>query len=250
MNLRYITCSGIREFTSYEKIIALLNLSKKVEIGIPANSYIMGNKQPGNEWLFDLLDISSEMENPLNISIHMDNDWAQLFCEKGIIPFDIVEWFFANSKQTDKPVVKRWKFDSGNNPKKFNTEKIVKIINKNPELEFIFSYYDSLKPKFSRLNDMGAKFSLIYNPYQNKPNQRWLPPVFDNHDQGYMGGLCSENVSFNMDKIFALVPKDSNIWVEAFRNLQKQNSSYEFDFDKAKAFVYNTLKWLEDKRIK
>jgi len=242
MSLSRITCSGIREFAPFDKIINILNLSEKVEFSVISNSITMKSKTDGNEWLFELLDLSSKMSQSLNIKIHLTDDWGQLFGSKGIIPADILDWFFNINMNNGKPVVKNWQIDLDKDPNLFNLDKVSRIISNNPELEFSFLYHPALHRKFSRLKDMNIKFSLLYGTeyaYNNK--SRWSRPVFDTTPQGYLGGINGNNVDFNLDKINALVPQDLDFWIEANKTLI--NKSDEFDFNYANYFVKNALAW-------
>ncbi|HNY25201.1 MAG TPA: hypothetical protein PKJ33_01475 [Alphaproteobacteria bacterium] len=242
MNLRYITCSGIREFTSVEKIINLLKLSDKVEIAFPGDSSIMKYKMPGNEWFSETIDILSCIENADNLAMHIVGDWAVKFCKNGVIDADLYDWFDIKNIKTHKPVIKRWQFDLYGRQENFDPEKVAKIISNYPDREFVFLYHDNLKNKLSRLNNTGVKFSLTY-----KAQFDWKQPIFNNCPQGYTGKLCAGNIDFNLGRIKNLVPQNHDTWVEAHKLLMDEKTQ-EFNFHFAEEFIRNVLLWLDKQK--
>ncbi|MBN1325265.1 MAG: hypothetical protein JW974_03540 [Alphaproteobacteria bacterium] len=250
MNISHITCSGLREETSYKNVFELLQLSEKVELAVNAYPSVMESGTRGNEWFSYLLEASSNLKKPLNLAVHVDYEWGNKFCN-GLIDADLLDWFYMLNKKSGDPVIKRWQINFNGNPRDFSIYKIAKIISNYHDREFIFPYNDKLKKEISKLNATGVKFSLIYDTQHsyNNPQQRWLPPVFDNHKQGYSGGLSGENVSFNLDRISEQVPKNSEIWIQAYKNLINQEIN-EFDFARAKTFINNVLKWSKDNHVK
>jgi hypothetical protein len=245
MNIRYITCSDLREDVPHSAAIDLLNLSDKAELGIQAHQPAMFRGNPRHEWMSELLRMSAEMDVPLNIAVHVNYKWCAEFCRGNIAP-ELQDWIYMKNKNTNGPVVKRWQLNIGDRTAVYDADRLARVISDFPDREFIFPY--NPKPAVidavARLNRTGVKFSLLYDSsygYGIAP-ESWAPPVYENHPQGYAGGLCGENISENLDKISAMVPRDYAIWVDAEGKLMKPGTR-EFDVARAKAYVMNALNW-------
>jgi hypothetical protein len=203
--------------------------------------------EPRHEWTTGLLRLSAEMDRPLHIAIHVNYKWCSDFCN-GIVAPELRDWFDMRDKKTNEPVVQRWQLNIGDKSAVYDADKTARIIFDNPDREFILPYNQkqSVVDAVSRLNETGAKFSLLYDSsygYGITPAS-WAPPAYENHPQGYAGGLCGENIAENLNKISAVVPRGRDIWIDAEGRLMKPGTR-EFDVARAKIYVSNALKWLE-----
>lgn len=249
MQLRYITCSDIRENASVDKVIELLQISSKVEIGIQAHRPTMNKGMPRHMWLENLLSLSDCFSQPLNIAIHINHAWCSDFCD-GIIPEKLQELLDRKHKGTGKPIIKRWQLNLGDATSIPCADKTSKIIKNYRQNEFVFPYNNNKKLQefISRLDRKGVNFSLLYDSSYGAgiSPESWNSPVYMNHAQGYAGGLSPENVSENLDKIAKVAGSRTDIWIDAEGKL-KIPGTKTFDIQRAKQYINAALNWQKTK---
>lgn len=249
MQLRYITCSDIRENASVDKVIELLQISSKVEIGIQAHRPTMNKGMPRHMWLENLLSLSDCFSQPLNIAIHINHAWCSDFCD-GIIPEELQELLDRKHEGTGKPIIKRWQLNLGDATSIPCADKTSKIIKNYRQNEFVFPYNNNKKLQefISRLDSKGVNFSLLYDSSYGAgiSPESWNSPVYMNHPQGYAGGLSPENVSENLDKIAKVAGSRTDIWIDAEGKL-KIPGTKTFDIQRAKQYINAALNWQKTK---
>lgn len=238
MRLSRITISGIDHRSSYKDIFNLMQLSKKVELGVHLYPSEMEYGTKGYDWFSSLLNVSSKLDKPLNISAHLYVDWTYKFLD-GLIIEELADWFYIIHNKSGEPVIKRWQLNFEGNPKDFVFYKMLNLISRYPDREFTISYDDRFKKQLSKLVKNTSRFSLIYNIKK----QNVIPPVFDNIQQGYSGELNTDNIKKNLDKITAITPKFYEFWIEMNKEFIDKYKKTEFDFDNAQKFIINALKW-------
>jgi hypothetical protein len=253
MNIRYITCSDPREDFPHKDAVDLLAVSPLVELGVQAHPSAMSAGMARNKWFSELLNISDSMEVPLNIAVHVNREWCAEFCQ-GLMSDEIKDWFRRRHAKTNAPLVRRWQLNIGSATCEFNAKNLAGIISDYGDREFIFPYNekDGVKKAVSGLYKAGAKFSVLYDAsggYGMTPAS-WSPPVYENHPQGYAGGLCGENILENLDRISAVVPKDAEIWIDAEGKLKQFGSTRILDTARARDYVMKTLAWMERNNAK
>lgn len=245
MKLRYITCSDIKEHIPVDKVVDLLKFSPKVEIGIQAHFPEMKNDSPRNFWLQQILNTSDLMQQPLNIAIHVNYAWCSDFCQ-GIIPQELKLLLNRKHKGTGKPIIKRWQLNLGDGTKIPNTYPLSQIILSYPNQEFIFPYNENpyLQNFIENLDKTGIRFSILFDASYGAgiSPKNWQRPLYSDHYQGYAGGLSPENVTENLDKIFKLTGKRSDIWIDAEGKLMKPGTRI-FDLERAENYIKNALSW-------
>ncbi len=245
MNLRYITCSDIRENILVNDVINLLKISPKVEIGVQAHSSNMANGKPRNAWLNKILDTSNSLYTPLNIALHVNYDWCNAFCT-GRIPPELQMLLNRKHKITGTPLIKRWQLNIGDNTITPKAKQVAKIISSYPGYEFIFPYNTNaqLQKFIDKLNNTGVRFSLLFDAsYGNGITPvSWQRPVYFEHYQGYAGGLSPENVTENLDKIAKVAGNRRDIWIDAEGRLMKPGTRV-FDLYRAEKYIKAALIW-------
>lgn len=248
MNIRYITCSDLREDIPHSIAIDLLRMGLNVELGIQAHPSAMSHGMPRNTWLNGLLDISKKLPDPLNIAIHVNYQWCSLMCD-GYLPPEIAEWFYIEDPKTKKPLIKRWQLNIGDGTNIFNAHNLSKIIKNHPNREFILPVNNrpAVQTAVQELNDTGAQFSLLYDSSYGvgKSPDTWLPPAYPNHAQGYAGGLGPENITENLEKISAQLPDDYTTWIDAEGKLMIPGTR-QFDINRARGYVNGALNWMRN----
>jgi hypothetical protein len=250
MNLKYITCSDPRESLQINDLIELTKISPKVEIGMQSHPSAMMSGLDRNIWFNQFLDWAGKQKTPVNIAMHVNYQWCDKMCT-GIIPNEIAKWMQLRNVHTDAPVIKRWQLNIGDGTNNFDAEKIARLIEMFPENDFLFPFNPYVQSKISALYKTNAKFSLMYDSsygYGICPD-RWNPPVYNDRNMGYAGGLSPENVAQNLEKISQVVPKDYTTWIDAEGKLMKPNSR-TWDMKNVTNYVKNALAWEANQKTK
>ena len=246
MKLRFITCSDPRENNSVKSIIDLAHLPY-AEIAVQCHPSKMSTGMPRNVWFNELLHAANQTSR-VSLAIHINCEWADSICAKGIIPDIILNWMQIE-KCHNNPLIKRIQL---NMPKKtaetINANALAQIIHDFPNNEFILQYNNNTKDAVEKLHQTGAKFSLLFDASggTGKSPESWQKPIYENHPMGYSGGMSNENVMRNLDAINAVVPENRWIWVDAEGRLKSQTLFEEkpqFDVDLARAYVKRATTW-------
>ena len=246
MKLRYITCSDPREHNSIKSVIKLAKLPR-AEIAVQCHPSKMSKGMPRNIWFEQLLRESLHASRGINLAIHINNEWSNEICTKGVIPDIILDWIKIE-KSYKTPLIKRIQLnmsqDTANN---IDTNAICAMLYDFRHQEFIFQYNDKTKEAIEKLHNTGAKFSLLfdYSGGNGMSPEKWQKPVYENHPMGYSGGLSSENVIQNLNKI-EQVAGDNEIWIDAEGKLKYQTLFDEkplFDIELAKNYIKRAKLW-------
>ena len=250
MRLRYITCSDIRENIPVNKAIDLLRTSSKTELGIQAHYPSMNSGMPRRIWLDEILKMSDTFCKPLNVALHVNYDWCSEFCS-GNIPTELKSLLDRKHKNKGEPIIKRWQLNLGDGTIIPDVRAISEIIKSYPYQEFIFPYNDNPKLQnfVQELNDTGVKFSLLFDASYGagiSPSS-WNAPVYQQHPQGYAGGLSPDNVIENLDKITKVAGNRTDIWIDAEGKLMKPGTRI-FDLERAGNYIRNALSWEQKQR--
>lgn len=246
MKLKYITCSDPREHNSIKSIMELSRLPH-VEIAVQCHPSKMSNGMPRNVWFNELLNAAYQTQN-INLAIHVNAEWANDMCARGIIPDTIIEWIRLKNEDKES-IIKRIQL---NMPQKtagnIKPGVVAQIIQSFPNQEFIFQYNNNTKDAIKKLHKTGAKFSLLFDASGGRgiAPKSWEKPIYETHPMGYSGGMSPDNVIGNLHQIDKIVPKDSNIWIDAEGKL-KSNDLFDekpkFDIELAKAYVTRANMW-------
>lgn len=246
MKLRYITCSDPRENNSIKSILDLAHMPH-AEIAVQCHPSKMSDGMPRNVWFNKLLREANMTDN-VNLAIHINCEWANDICANGIIPEIILNWMQIE-KCYNKPLIGRIQLNMPRSTaKNINANALAKIIHDFKHQEFILQYNNNTKEAVEKLHQTGAKFSLLFDASggNGKSPNTWQSPIYESHPMGYSGGLSLTNVSQNLDKINAVVPNGTPIWIDAEGKLKSQTLFDEkpvFDTDLAKGYVYRANLW-------
>lgn len=247
MKLRYITCSDPRENVPVEALLRLSQHASVVEIAVQAHPSKMSIGMPRNQWFNRLLKETLCMPKAPNLAVHVNMEWCDNFC-KGVIVPEIKDWLFL-TRTNGTPVIRRWQINIyGSKTKNFYAEEIAKLLNEFPDNEFIFQYGNSEYHRMKNLDKTGAKFSILYDTSGGKGElaKTWSSPLFENHFQGYAGGLSPENVTENLGKIARAAGTRTDIWIDAEGKLKNPETKI-FDINRAKQYINAALKWQNSK---
>lgn len=247
MKLRYITCSDPREHNTLNEIVELAKLPH-AEIAVQCHPSKMSAGMPRNVWFNDVLRVARNERN-MNLAIHINMEWADSICAKGVIPDIILNWMQI-TRLFNKPIIKRvqlnmpWATAININP-----DAVAQIIHDFPKHEFIFQYNKNTKDAIEKLHQTGAKFSLLFDASGGKgiAPSAWQKPVYETHPMGYSGGISPENVVDNLEKINCLVPENQKIWIDAEGKLKSgektETEKPKFDVELAKLYVTRANNW-------
>lgn len=245
MKLRYITCSDPREHNSIKSIMKLVNLPH-TEIAVQCHPSKMSAGMPRNIWFNELL-CATRQARHVNLAIHINNEWANDICTRGIIPDIILDWIKIE-RIHNKPLIKRVQLNmSKNTADNINTDALCGVLYDFRHTEFIFQYNEKTKDAIDKLHKTHAKFSLLFDASGGNgvSPENWQKPVYENHPMGYSGGLSPDNVVGNLNKIEKVVG-DNEIWIDAEGKLKTQNLFEEkslFDVELAHAYVRRANLW-------
>lgn len=248
MKLRYITCSDPREDTPIEDILRLSQIAPNVEIAVQAHHSKMSFDMPRRKWFETLLKESLSMPTAPNLAVHVNLDWCDKFCQGILVP-DLLDLFFL-LREDGMPAIRRWQINiHGSKTKLFKTENIGKLMKNYPNREFIFQYGAYEYHRMQRLDKNAANFSLLYDTSggAGKLTKNWRAPLFEEHPQGYAGGLSPENVSENLDKIAKVAGSRTDIWIDAEGKL-KTPGTKTFDINRAKQYINAALSWQQKQK--
>ncbi len=241
MQLKYITCSDPRENVSYINLYFLSMLSPKVEFGIQAHPSAMAEGLPRNQWFNYIL---KRKNDRFNLALHINYQWCDDICS-GIIPPEILQWLNTYKLSNQGPMIKRIQLNIGDRTvKTLDVPKLAKVIQSFPDREFIFPYNVRTKDVIEKLNNTGVSFSLLYDSSYGRgicPNA-WDGPVYENHVQGYAGGLCGENIKQNLKKISEKLPENYETWIDAEGKLMAPGTRH-MDFNRARNYILGALEF-------
>ncbi|MBO7644955.1 MAG: hypothetical protein J6S57_01460 [Alphaproteobacteria bacterium] len=246
MYLRYITCSDPREHNKISEIIDL-GCMPLAEVAVQCHPSKMSDGMPRNVWFRDLLHAAYNVPS-FNLAIHINNEWANDICVKGEIPAVLKEWIYARNSQSN-PIIKRIQLNMPlETAQNINTSALAHIIAGMPRREFILQYNDKTKWAVEKLHQTNARFSLLFDASggQGKQPESWQKPIYETHPTGYSGGISPDNVVHNLQLINTLVPKNTDIWIDAEGRL-KSNDPFDekpkFDIKKAQLYVTHAKNW-------
>ncbi|MDR0727250.1 MAG: hypothetical protein LBF37_04280 [Rickettsiales bacterium] len=247
MNIRYITCSDLREHIPIDEAVKLLNINPRVELGIQAHNCAMNTGLPRHAWFDKLVKISERLAKPLNLALHVNGSWCTRFCNYDI-PQDLRSWMDSKNQNTSLPTVGRWQLNIGDNTGKIDIGKLADVIKNgfDHNCELIIPYNIKTAGLIDELDKKDAAFSLLFDESYGvgKSPSEWRAPVYDNHPQGYSGGLCGDNIMDNLDKISKVVTDDRPVWIDAEGRLMQPGTRI-FDIARAKNYISNILAWLD-----
>ncbi len=245
MQLRYITCSDPREHNSIKSIISLAHMPH-AEIAVQCHPSKMSPGMPRNIWFEQLIHETLQTSH-VNLAIHINNEWANDICTRGIIPDTIYNWIKIE-RTHKKPLIKRVQLNMSKNvADNININAMRGLLYDFRHTEFIFQYNDKTKDAIEKMHKSGAKFSLLFDASGGNgiSPDKWQKPVYDEHPMGYSGGISPDNVIGNLRKIDN-VAHGREIWIDAEGRLKSQNLFDEkalFDTDLAKVYIQRANKW-------
>ena len=249
MNLRYVTCSGISESTSIKALTSLAHRYKLMEIAIPVSAASMQQSGKLPFWVNMLLLESAQMPEPINLAIHVNQEWASNICN-GKIPYALSEWLQVAHPDTMQPMIRRWQLDiSKDIATTIKPNKLAQVIRKFRNLEFVLHVNDDTTAIVNKMYRTGTKFSVLYDTSGNKGN--WKAPLYNNCAFGYAGEISPDNVCENLEKLSAIIPHtyywknryghfSNKIWIDAGKQLQTNDT---FDTQLAQQYIKNALNW-------
>ena len=246
MKLRYITCSDPREHNSIESIIKLAKIPY-TEVAVQCHPSKMSVGMPRNVWFNQLLRESLTAPHGINLAIHINNEWSNAICTKGIIPDVVFDWMKIE-KSHNKPLIQRIQLNmSKETADNINISALISVLYEFRHQEFIFQYNDKTKDAIKKLHESGRYFSLLFDASGGNgiSPDKWQKPVYENHPVGYSGGLSPDNVIQNLNKI-KQVADDKDIWIDAEGKLKSQTLFDEkplFDVELAKNYVKRAKLW-------
>ena len=262
MNLKYITCSDPREFNDIHDIVKLAKTSPRAEIAIQMHPSKASPGMPRYEWAIELVKKVqhdqyydymmglSTIQDRLNLAIHINNEWAAQICRTGRIPEELHPLLVMRYRGglDMRPIVRRIQINVP--PAAAHDASVIDMahmMDVNRDYRFIVQYNAKTADLVGRLNQVGAKFSPLYDASGGRglSPDSWQKPVFDTRMQGYSGGISPENVAENLNKISSVVSADHDVWIDAEGKLKTDD---RFDIMRARQYIINAENWLKKQR--
>ena len=258
MNIKYITCSDPREFNDIHDIVALAKSSPRVEIAIQMHPSKASPGMPRFEWAKELVKLAwstqyhdftigkhEYVRNPVNLAIHINNEWAAQICNTGRIPNELHKILSVRYMAGGmRPIIRRIQINIPHSAvNSASSIDMARMMHANPDYKFIVQYNAKTADLVNRLHRIGANFSPLFDASGGNGilPDAWQKPVFDTGAQGYSGGMSPENVADNLTKISAVVPANRDIWIDAEGKLKTDN---KFDIARASQYIQNAENWI------
>lgn len=242
MKLKFITFSGINEFTDVAELIQLCNAGwgNKAEAGIQ----VSGKKASfgsARYWWLRLLHLNLKYYSPaFNLALHLNQDWVEDFCDGS--PSAELSEFLGWKNACFKPFFGRVQLNFRIGREKTpDLDRLLASMKKYPDVRFILSYNDDNAEFIHKLYDTGFRFDCLYDNSHGEgiESSHYAPPAFEDVLQGYSGGISPENVVSVLNKISQSVPADREIFIDAEGKL-KGNDGH-FSTEKCKAYLSQAL---------
>lgn len=253
MHLNHITCSDPREHNTIESMMELAALSK-AEIAVQCHPSAMSDGMPRNIWFGKLLREAKNV-NFVNLAIHINAQWAIYIATMGEMPEILAEWLSLR-RNDNTPVIQRVQLNLPTEKLQFSfsnagyiVNNIANVINDFPYQEFILQYKDNISKEIvSKLDDNGIYFNILFDESGGNgiSPKKWKKPVLKNRLTGYSGGFSPDNVIQNLDTINRVVPKKTDIWIDAEWKLKSYKYSPTkalFDVDLARKYINRANIW-------
>ena len=247
MRLSFISCSGANEHTNIRELADTFGnlFDPEIVMGIQVSGMKASFNTPRYLWLESLYKYLEKTNTYLNISLHINQDWAERFLN-GDVPEEVHHFLTTNYKR-GIPFIKAVQLNfklSDKIEKDIDADVLVKTMQRYPRQDFILSCNKRNNRFITRIyNESSYKFLCLYDESFGEgiiPDQREAP-LFEDRLQGYAGGLSPDNIIEELQKIEKLVDSDTEIFVDAEGKLKDANG--KFSIAKAKEFADNCWKY-------
>lgn len=234
MNIRYITYTGLDNNIEINDLVNLLNLSDNTALSIDADPETMSYGSTKYKWLENILKISKHSQKPFNIELNVNNHWCEKFCKGEIDPL-LTHLFYETNKHTNTPIIQKWQLNVKGN-EKCKAPGLAKIIQNNPNREFVLRYNKKIHRTLVRLDKIGAKTALLFD-YMELPDA-FTDPIFQNHTFIFKMKFNTDMTEYKLNKIEKRIP--DNMTVDLKYKLKKETA---LNITKMQNFTRTILAW-------
>lgn len=243
--LSKITLAGADETTDIKSLVALCKNFKLSEIAIHVSEKNATFNTDAYWWLreFFLLDLYGK---DCCVALHINDIWAENFSNGDISPE--LETFLSMQYHDETPFIKRVQLNFQTFSKS-KLQTLVNVIQRFPDIRFVFSYNEASKEFIQKLYATGATFDCLFNASFGKgilPEKR-PSPMIDTIYHGYAGGLSPENVTSELDKIKQQLTPTASFYIDAKSNLQDDDG--HFSIDKSILFLKKATTWAHQNSV-
>ena len=242
MQIEYISCSGPSFYNSCEELLSLLKDYPKAEIGLQlfAKKYYKNSER--YNWIVELAQELQKQPTSLKAALHINEQWCEDFANGKIS--EEIQTFLNFSHFSGEPVFQRIQLNFLLTREKVSSvETLANTIKSFPKHRFIMSYNPTNAEFMQQLHKKDVIFDNLYDCSFGEGiiAENYSPPAFKNLLQGYAGGLGADNIKQELDKISAVIPQQTTIYVDAQGKLEEGRRI--FSTPKARAFIENILEW-------
>jgi len=245
--LKFITCSGVNEnISDVGELFVLSQKYPQIEFGVQVSGRKCSFNSERFKWIRDILRYSLVNCLPINMSLHINQDWVEGLCQGQIVDelLELLNMRTFNKKLLFKRVQLNFRIGREKDP---NFDKLYKILSDYSTFErrFILSYNDFNVQIIKELYKEGVHFDCLYDTSFGEgitPVSR-NAPAFADFDilQGYAGGISPDNVKDELKKIAEVVPTERAFFIDAEGKLK--NSNGIVSLKKCEQYVINALEW-------
>ena len=245
--LKFITCSGVNEhITDVGKLFVLAEKYPQIEFGIQVSGKKCSFDSERFQWLREIRRYSSVNRLPINMALHINQDWVEELCQGRIVSelVDLLNMRTFNMQLLFKRIQLNFRIGREKSP---NFDELYQILSSYSisGRRFILSYNYFNAQIINELYEEGLRFDCLYDASFGEgiiPNSREAPAFADlNILQGYAGGISPENVKGELNKIADVMPTEREFFIDAEGKLK--NSNGIVSLKKCEQYVINALEW-------
>ncbi len=204
-----------------------------VEFGILLSKKQEGYKRfPSLSWLKRFVNIA-KMQH-LKLSGHLCGLWLRDLCLGGSM--------FFKEREAIAPTFDRIQFNFHAEPHRVNMDKFLRVLRRYEHREFIFQIDGVNEEHFFNSRGFGLDVVPLFDSSGGAGilPDKW--PEAIGCYCGYAGGLSSENLPEQLEKI-AEAAGDMPIWIDAERHLRSPDDK-QFNLDKVRDFLEVAIPWV------
>jgi len=244
--LKFITCSGVNEFTDIGQMLELADKYPMVEFGIQVSALKCSCDTPRYWWIKAIQNELFKHKRKLNLALHINQSWVENLCQ-GILEPEVFELLHLTDID-DEPLFKRIQlnFRIGRD-KTPNFEALIQVMQEYSAegRRFILSYNSANADFIDKIYAFGIRFDCLFDTSYGEgilPSSR-EKPAFDDFAilQGYAGGFSPDNVIDELLKIEQVMPQNREFFIDAEGRLK--NSDGVVCLSKCEQYLKKALQW-------
>ena len=103
--IKFITCSGVNEYTNVEQMLSLAEKYPSVEFGVQVSGLKCSFETPRYRWIHQVQNFVQKSKKRVNLALHINPKWVEGFCFNDLAP-ELLELLMLNGAD-DKVLFRR-----------------------------------------------------------------------------------------------------------------------------------------------